>query len=78
MITDLGRAAIEMPVDLKLVKLLMLGRAFGALNECIVMATAVSMVDIFMQPSQVGRSDVNVLSRIACLPRRCICPRSDG
>ena len=51
-ITGMGRAAIAIPIDLKLVKLLMLGRAFGALNESIIIATALSVGDVFSQPNQ--------------------------
>lgn len=47
-----------MPVDLPLVKLLLLGRAFGCVNDAIVMAAALSLQDVFLMPSRVFVRDV--------------------
>jgi HrpA-like RNA helicase len=42
-VTELGRVGVHMPVDLPLVKLILLGRAFGCVNDAIVMAAALSL-----------------------------------
>jgi HrpA-like RNA helicase len=52
-VSELGRLAADMPVDLPLVKLILLGRAFGCLPESIVMAAALSLQDVFLMPSSV-------------------------
>ena len=42
-VTELGRVGVHMPVDLSLVKLILLGRAFGCVNDAIIMAAALSL-----------------------------------
>ena len=42
-VSELGRLAADMPVDLPLVKLILLGRAFGCLSDAIVMAASLSL-----------------------------------
>ncbi len=42
-VTELGRVAVHMPIDLPLVRLVLLGRAFGCMNDAIVMAAALSL-----------------------------------
>ncbi len=42
-VTELGRVGVHMPVDLPLVKLILLGRSFGCVNDAIVMSAALSL-----------------------------------
>jgi HrpA-like RNA helicase len=42
-VTELGRVSANMPVDLPLVRLMLLGRTFGCVNDAIVMAAALSL-----------------------------------
>ena len=42
-VTQLGRLATSLPIDLGLVKLVLLGHAFGCVAEAIVMASALSL-----------------------------------
>ena len=50
-ITYLGKLAAHMPIDLPLVKLVLLGIAFNCCTDAIVMAAALSLQDIFLMPS---------------------------
>ena len=52
-VSELGRLAADMPVDLPLVKLILLGRAFGCLADSIVMAASLSLQDVFLMPSSI-------------------------
>lgn len=47
---ELGRLAVHLPVDLPLVKLILVGRACGCVNEAVVMAASLSMEDVFAMP----------------------------
>jgi HrpA-like RNA helicase len=47
---ELGRLAVHLPVDLPLVKLILVGRACGCVNEAVVMAASLSMEDVFSMP----------------------------
>ena len=58
-VTELGRVGVHMPVDLPLVKLILLGRAFGCVNDSIVMAAALSLQDVFLMPSRVFVRNLN-------------------
>ncbi len=49
-ITFLGQVLASLPVDVRLGKLLVLGHAFGCLEECLVIAAALSQKSIFMKP----------------------------
>jgi HrpA-like RNA helicase len=49
-VTVFGELAAQLPVDLPLVKLLLLGQTFGCLPDAIVMAAALSLQDIFLMP----------------------------
>ena len=57
-VSELGRLAADMPVDLPLVKLVLLGRAFGALPDAVVMAAALSLQDLFLMPASVFERDI--------------------
>ncbi len=50
-VTSFGSLAAHMPVDLPLVKLILLGQTFGCLPDAIVMAAALSLQDLFRMPS---------------------------
>lgn len=52
-ISPLGHMAMKMPVNIKLVKLMLIGRSFGVLPQCIVMAAALSVQDVFSLPSPI-------------------------
>ncbi|XP_065540773.1 ATP-dependent RNA helicase TDRD9 isoform X3 [Lathamus discolor] len=51
-LTFLGRVLVQLPVDLHLGKLIVLGHAFGCLEECIIIAAALSLRNIFTSPLQ--------------------------
>ena len=50
-VTQFGKLAAHMPLDLQLVKLLILGQTFGCLPDAIVMAAALSLQDLVRMPS---------------------------
>ena len=56
-VTDFGRLAAGLPVDLACSKLVHLGFVFGCLPDAIVMAAAQSLQDIFLMPSSVFLRD---------------------
>ncbi|XP_061854824.1 ATP-dependent RNA helicase TDRD9 [Colius striatus] len=45
--TSLGRILVDLPVDLRLGKLIVLGHAFGCLEECLIIAAALSLRNFF-------------------------------
>ncbi|NWW73500.1 TDRD9 helicase, partial [Climacteris rufus] len=49
-LTFLGRVLTELPVDLHLGKLIVLGHAFGCLEECLIIAAALSSRNFFAIP----------------------------
>ena len=51
-VSRLGRLAASLPIDLVLVKLILLGHTFGLLAEAIIMAAALSLQDVFAMPSR--------------------------
>jgi len=51
-VSQLGRMAANLPVDLGLVKLILFGHTFGLMAEAIVMAAALSLQDVFAMPSR--------------------------
>ena len=51
-VSELGRLAASLPVDLGLVKLILFGHTFGFMVEAIVMAAALSLQDVFAMPSR--------------------------
>jgi len=51
-VSQLGRVAANLPVDLGLVKLILFGHTFGLMAEAIVMAAALSLQDVFAMPSR--------------------------
>ncbi|XP_061232265.1 ATP-dependent RNA helicase TDRD9 isoform X1 [Neopsephotus bourkii] len=51
-LTFLGRVLAQLPVDLHLGKLIVLGHAFGCLEECIIIAAALSLRNFFTSPLQ--------------------------
>ncbi len=56
-VTELGRIGVHMPVDLPLVRLVLLGRAFGCINDAVVMAAALSLqVHVASRQSCLGKS----------------------
>ncbi|NXK75720.1 TDRD9 helicase, partial [Amazona guildingii] len=51
-LTFLGKVLAQLPVDLHLGKLIVLGHAFGCLEECLIIAAALSLRNFFTSPSQ--------------------------
>jgi len=51
-VSQLGRMAASLPIDLGLVKLILLGHTFGLMAEAIVMAASLSLQDVFAMPSR--------------------------
>ncbi|XP_050191582.1 ATP-dependent RNA helicase TDRD9 [Myiozetetes cayanensis] len=49
-LTFLGRVLIHLPVDLYLGKLIVLGHVFGCLEECLIIAAALSLRNFFAMP----------------------------
>ncbi|NWU93303.1 TDRD9 helicase, partial [Upupa epops] len=49
-LTFLGRVLAQLPVDLRLGKLIVLGHVFGCLEECLIIAAALSLRNIFVKP----------------------------
>ncbi|XP_035182722.1 ATP-dependent RNA helicase TDRD9 isoform X1 [Oxyura jamaicensis] len=49
-LTYLGRVLLHLPVDLHLGKLIVLGHIFGCLEECLIIAAALSLRNIFAVP----------------------------
>ncbi|XP_072125835.1 ATP-dependent RNA helicase TDRD9 isoform X1 [Mobula birostris] len=49
-LTFLGRVLAYLPVDLQLGKLVVLGHAFGCLEECLIIAAALSLKNFFVTP----------------------------
>ncbi len=49
-LTFLGQVLASLPVDVRLGKLLVLGHAFGCLEECLVIAAALSQKTFFTKP----------------------------
>ncbi|KAM6444997.1 ATP-dependent RNA helicase TDRD9 [Rhynochetos jubatus] len=49
-LTFLGRVLVELPVDLHLGKLIVLGHVFGCLEECLIIAAALSLRNFFAVP----------------------------
>ncbi|KAM4014034.1 ATP-dependent RNA helicase TDRD9 isoform 1-T2 [Anomaloglossus baeobatrachus] len=49
-LTFLGRALAQLPVDLQLGKLIVLGHVFGCLDECLIIAAALSLRNFFAMP----------------------------
>uniref|UniRef100_A0A8D0EL96 Tudor domain containing 9 n=1 Tax=Strix occidentalis caurina TaxID=311401 RepID=A0A8D0EL96_STROC len=49
-LTFLGRVLVQLPVDLHLGKLIVLGHVFGCLEECLIIAAALSLRNFFAVP----------------------------
>ncbi|XP_029453911.1 ATP-dependent RNA helicase TDRD9 isoform X2 [Rhinatrema bivittatum] len=49
-LTFLGRVLAQLPVDLQLGKLIVLGHVFGCLEECLIIAAALSLKNFFAMP----------------------------
>ncbi|KAM5128959.1 ATP-dependent RNA helicase TDRD9 isoform 2-T2 [Mantella aurantiaca] len=49
-LTFLGRVLAQLPVDLQLGKLIVLGHVFGCLDECLIIASALSLRNFFAMP----------------------------
>ncbi|XP_044127975.1 ATP-dependent RNA helicase TDRD9 [Bufo gargarizans] len=49
-LTYLGKVLAQLPVDLQLGKLLVLGHVFGCLDECLIIAAALSLRNFFAMP----------------------------
>ncbi|TRZ00335.1 hypothetical protein DNTS_015844 [Danionella cerebrum] len=50
-LTFMGRVLAQLPVDLQLGKLVVLGHVFGCLDECLIIAAALSLRSFFAMPS---------------------------
>lgn len=48
-LTFIGKIMAQLPIDIKLSKLILLGHAFGKLRECIILAAALSQKSIFLK-----------------------------
>ena len=53
-LTFIGRVLADLPVDCKIGKLIMLGHVFGLLEECLIIAAAMSLKSIFAKPFKQG------------------------
>ncbi|KAL8608263.1 hypothetical protein ACOMHN_042130 [Nucella lapillus] len=51
-LTFVGRVMAELPVDIRIAKLMILGYVFGLLDECIIIGAALSLKSIFASPFQ--------------------------
>lgn len=51
-LTFIGRVLAELPVDIRIGKLLVLGHVFGVLEECLIIGAAMSVKSIFASPIQ--------------------------
>lgn len=60
-LTFVGMILESLPIDVKLGKLLILGHAFGCLNNCLVIAAALSLKTFFVQ------STLHVLEGFRCV-----------
>ncbi|XP_052105936.1 ATP-dependent RNA helicase TDRD9-like [Mytilus californianus] len=49
-LTFVGRVLAELPVDIRIGKLLMLGHVFGLLEECLIIGAALSLKSLFSKP----------------------------
>ena len=49
-LTFLGRVLAELPLDVRLGKLVVLGHAFGCLEECLVIAASLANKSFFTKP----------------------------
>ncbi|XP_048805452.1 ATP-dependent RNA helicase TDRD9 isoform X2 [Lagopus muta] len=49
-LTFLGNVLVHLPVDLHLGKLIVLGHVFGCLEECLIIAAALSLQNFFVEP----------------------------
>ncbi|XP_045519372.1 probable ATP-dependent RNA helicase spindle-E [Pieris brassicae] len=49
-ITYLGRIMAQLPLNVQMSKLIMLGYIFGCLDECVIMAAAMSVKNVFSSP----------------------------
>ena len=49
-LTFVGRVLAELPVDVRIGKLLLLGYAFGCLEECLVIGSSLSQKSFFSRP----------------------------
>ncbi|XP_052549791.1 ATP-dependent RNA helicase TDRD9 isoform X2 [Tympanuchus pallidicinctus] len=49
-LTFLGNVLVHLPVDLHLGKLIVLGHVFGCLEECLIIAAALSLQNFFIEP----------------------------
>lgn len=49
-LTFIGRVLAELPVDIRIGKLLMLGHVFGLLEECLIIGAALSLKSLFSKP----------------------------
>ena len=53
-LTFMGRILAELPVDIRIGKLMLLGHVFGLLEECIIIAAALTSQDFFRRPFKVA------------------------
>ncbi|KAH9490788.1 ATP-dependent RNA helicase tdrd9 [Bulinus truncatus] len=51
-LTFIGRVLAELPVDIRIGKLLVLGHVFGVLEECLIIGAALTVKSIFANPLQ--------------------------
>ncbi|KAM8921066.1 ATP-dependent RNA helicase TDRD9 [Pelodytes ibericus] len=49
-LTFLGKVLAQLPIDLQLGKLIVLGHVFGCLEECLIIAAALSLKNFFVMP----------------------------
>ena len=53
-LTLMGRILAELPVDIRIGKLMLLGHVFGMLEECIIIAAALTSQSFFARPYKVA------------------------
>ena len=53
-LTFIGRILAELPVDIRVGKLMLLGHAFGMLEECIIIAAALTSQSFHSRPHKVA------------------------
>ncbi|KAK7505535.1 hypothetical protein BaRGS_00003280 [Batillaria attramentaria] len=60
-LTFVGRVLADLPVDIRIGKLMILGYVFGLLEECLIIGAALSLKSIFANPFQSQRKDTSAV-----------------
>lgn len=62
-VTKLGELCVHMPIDIPHVQLILLGRQFGCVCDALVVASALTVNDIFQQPSRIFIRDSRMFEK---------------